>query len=194
MSCNSPCAVPERATSRRHALAAVVVALACPLAAWATTAPPPEVSTALPGASLQGQGRLRVFGLHIYDAALWSAARLSASDTQNAALALELRYARTLRGPLIAERSLDEMKRVGEVSDADGERWLEAMKQVFPDVKAGDRITGVHQPGVGAAFFVNGRARGEVRDAQFAQLFFGVWLSPRTSQPALRSALLGTPP
>jgi hypothetical protein len=33
-----------------------------------------------------------------------------------------------------------------------------------------------------------------VRDAQFAQLFFGVWLSPRTSQPALRAALLGTTP
>lgn len=183
----------ERATSRRKVLAAAVAALTCPLA-WATAAAPPEVSAALPGASLQGQGRLRYFGLHIYDAALWSPARLSANDAQNTALALELRYARTLRGPLIAERSLDEMKRVGEFSQAQGERWLEAMKRVFPDVKDGDRITGVHQPGVGAAFFLNGRASGEVRDAQFAQLFFGVWLSPRTSQPALRAALLGTPP
>jgi Chalcone isomerase-like len=158
------------------------------------TAPPPEISTALPGASLQGQGRLRVFGLHIYDAALWSPGRLAAGDAQTAALALELRYARKLRGALIAERSLDEMKRVGEFSPADGQRWLEAMQQIFPDVNAGDRLTGVHRPGVGAAFFVNGRAGGEVRDAQFARIFFGVWLSPRTSQPALREALLGTPP
>ncbi len=68
------------------------------------------------------------------------------------------------------------------------------MKRLFPDVHAGDRITGVHRPGEGAAFFVNGRAVGEVRDSRFAQLFFGIWLSPRTSQPSLRAALLGTPP
>jgi Chalcone isomerase-like len=170
--------------------------LAGPVSTWATTAPTPpaEISAALPGASLQGQGRLRYFGLHIYDAALWSLARVPPDNPLGAALALEMRYARTLHGSAIADRSLDEMKRVGDFSQADGQRWLDAMKQAFPDVKAGDRITGVHRPGVGASFFVNGRASGEVRDAQFAQLFFGVWLSPRTSQPALRAALLGTAP
>lgn len=192
MSCNSRCAASS-GLSRRSVLVACVVSCT---AGWATTAstPPAEVSAALPGASLQGQGRLRYFGLHIYDAALWSPVRVVAGEALNAALALELRYARKLRGPLIAERSLDEMKRLGEFSEADGQRWLEAMKGLFPDVDSGDRITGIHRPGVGAAFFVNGRAAGEVRDVQFAQLFFGVWLSPRTSQPALRSALLGTPP
>lgn len=195
MSCSSPCAVSEPVLSRRAWLAAAAaVSLMSPRATRAMTAPPPEISSALPGALLQGQGRLRIFGLHIYDAALWSPGRLAAGDAQTAALALELRYARKLRGALIAERSLDEMKRVGEFSDTDGQRWLEAMQQIFPDVNAGDRLTGVHRPGVGVAFFVNGRAGGEVRDAQFARIFFGVWLSPRTSQPALREALLGTPP
>jgi hypothetical protein len=35
---------------------------------------------------------------------------------------------------------------------------------------------------------------GEVRDATFARLFFGIWLSPRTSEPQLRAALLGLAP
>jgi Chalcone isomerase-like len=193
MSCSSPCAVSELALSRRALLAA---ALASPVAAWATktSTPPAEISTALPGAGLQGEGRLRYFGLHIYDAALWSQAPVATGDALNTALAIELRYARSLRGHLIAERSLDEMKRVGEFSEADGQRWLDAMKQIFPDVKAGDRLTGLHRPREGAAFFANGRAAGEVREARFAQLFFAVWLSPRTSQPALRSALLGSTP
>jgi hypothetical protein len=185
--------VSERALSRRALLAA---ALAGPAAAWAAkpSTPPAEISAALPGAELQGEGRLRYYGLHIYDAALWSPVRVVTRDALNTAFALELRYARSLRGALIAERSLGEMKRVGEFSAADGQRWLEAMTQIFPDVKAGDRLTGLHRPNEGAAFFINGRAAGEVREAQFAQLFFAVWLSPRTSQPALRSALLGTPP
>ncbi len=192
MSCSSPCAVSS-GLSRRAVLVAIAVS---PAAAWATTAPTPpaEVSAALPGASLQGQGRLRYFGLHIYDAALWSAAPVPPGNPFATALALELRYARKLAGGAIADRSIDEMKRVGDFSPADGQRWLDAMKQAFPDVQAGDRITGVHQPGVGASFFVNGKPTAEVRDTVFARLFFGVWLSPRTSQPALRAALLGMPP
>ncbi len=193
MSCNSRCAVSEGLTRRAALAAAVLVGHAT---AWAATAstPPAEVSAALPGALLQGQGRLRYFGLHIYDAVLWSPTRVSASNAANSLLALEMRYARELSGALIAERSLREMKQVGDVTAADGQRWLEAMKGIFPDVKSGDRITGVHRPGQGAAFFINGRAAGDVRDALFAELFFGVWLSPRTSQPALRAALLGAPP
>jgi hypothetical protein len=189
MSCSSRCAAPER--SRRAALALLALA---PFVRWAqaSDAPPAEVNSALPGAKLQGQGRLRYFGLHVYDALLWSAQRLAAGDVATSALALELRYARTLRGPLIAERSITEMKRLGEFGEAESQRWLDAMKRIFPDVNDGDRITGVHRPGEGALFFVNGKPAGEVRDAAFARLFFGIWLSPRTSEPALRAALLGS--
>jgi Chalcone isomerase-like len=190
MSCNSRCAAAEPQLSRRALLLAGSGA-ALGRGAGAQGAPPSEVSAALPGAQQQGQGRLRFLGMHIYDAVLWTPARIAADAVQDATLAIELRYARTLRGPLIAERSLTEMKRVGEFSDGDGQRWLDAMTRLFPDVHAGDRITGVHRPGQGAAFFFNGRAVGEVREPKFAQLFFGIWLSPRTSEPALRSALLG---
>jgi Chalcone isomerase-like len=187
MSCSSRFGEPE--IPRRAALALLLVA---PWAAASET-PPAEVTTSLPGARLQGRGRLRFFGLHVYDAVLWTAQRLAPSDVASAALALELRYARTLRGPLIAERSLTEMKRVGEFGEAESQRWLDAMKRIFPDVNDGDRITGVHRPGEGALFFVNGKPTGEVRDPAFARLFFGIWLSPRTSEPALRASLLGTP-
>jgi hypothetical protein len=182
--------VPERLT-RRGAVAALLWAAAAPGLAQDAAAPPAEVGSALPGAKLQGRGRLRFLGLHVYDALLWTVARAPDGDAQNGALALELRYARTLRGPLIAERSIEEMRRIGEFAESEAQRWLEAMKRLFPDVNAGDRITGVHRPGEAALFFVNGRPVGEVRDARFAQLFFGVWLSPRTSEPALRSQLLG---
>ncbi|HET9977301.1 MAG TPA: chalcone isomerase family protein [Burkholderiaceae bacterium] len=146
----------------------------------------------LPGARLQGQGQMRFFGLHVYDALLWTTAPLAPADVERSPLALELRYARSLKGPLIAERSIEEMRRQDEIAAADAERWLAAMTRLFPDVGAGDRITGVHRPGQGARFHVNGRLAGEVRDAVFARLFFGIWLSPRTSEPKLRAALLGS--
>ena len=64
------------------------------------------------------------------------------------------------------------------------------MARVLPDVQKGDRVMGVHRPGVGAAFWMNGKPTGEIRDAEFARLFFGIWLAPTTSEPGLRTALL----
>jgi hypothetical protein len=191
MSSSSRYAAPDTRGRRRTVAAALVTA--CLPVAWAQPEPPApvEVQTELPGARLRGRGTLRFFGLHVYDALLWTAPDFVANELERSPLALELRYARALRGPLIAERSLEEMRRVGEFETSQAERWLRAMKELFPDVGAGDRITGVHRPGEGARFHVNGRLAGEVRDALFARLFFAIWLSPRTSEPKLRAALLG---
>ncbi len=153
---------------------------------------PPEIAAELPGARLQGRGRLRFLGLHIYDIRLWTLAPLAAGDdASRMPLALELEYARTLQGALIAERSLTEMRRVGSFSDSQAEHWQAAMTRLFPDVNRGDRLSGVQRPGQSARFHFNGTPRGELDDAEFTRLFFGIWLSPRTSEPALRLALLG---
>ena len=159
--------------------------------AGAQPAAPAEVAAGVAGARLLGTGRLTYFGLHVYDARLWVTDGFAADNFAKLPLALELEYARALVGKLIAERSLDEMKRVGGFSDEQGQRWLAAMTQMFPDVTKGDRLTGLHRPGEAANFYLNGKVRGEVRDAEFAQRFFGIWLSPKTSEPKLRTALLG---
>ena len=172
--------------------AVLVVALFCASGARAQApATPAEVTAELPGARMQGSGRLRFLGLRIYDAHWWAGAQTVAADWSAAPFALEMNYARELRGEQLAERSLSEMKRQGEIAAETAQRWLVLMKQLFPDVKTGDRITGVNLPGVGARFFVNGTLRGEPKDLDFARMFFGIWLSPRSSEPALRDALLG---
>jgi hypothetical protein len=180
------------ALTRRTALLAL---LGAPLAAMAQTAAVPvEVAAELPGASALGNGRLTFLGLHIYDVRLWVVAEFKAETFEQAPLALELEYGRTLYGKLIAERSLKEMQRVDPVGDTQGARWLAEMTKLFPDVAKGDRITGVQRPGTATRFFHNGTLRGEVSDAEFTRRFFGIWLSPKTSEPALRQALLTPPP
>lgn len=173
---------------RRLLLAAAAAAVAGP--ALADT-PPPELQPLQPPLRLRGQGRLRFFGLHVYDARLWTAPGFAPERWAEAPLALELEYARTLYGKAIAERSVDEMRRQGEISGERAERWLAEMARLFPDVNAGDRITGIQQPGAAAVFHVNGRHVGEVRDAEFTRRFFGIWLSPQTSEPGLRQQLVG---
>lgn len=163
--------------------------------AWAQGAPvPTEVAAAVASAQLQGEGRLRFFGMRIYDARLWSGAtRVSAGNRDTTPFALELVYARGLVGKLIAERSLKEMRRQRDITEAEATRWLSAMETLFPDVKEGDRLTGLHVPGMGARFAFNGQPLGDVRDPEFARLFFGIWLAEQSSEPGLRAALLGTP-
>lgn len=177
---------------RRMLLAAALLASAGARAqSPAATGVPPELAGELPGARLLGGGTLRFFGLHVYDARLWVGAQPPGADWAASPFALELIYARSLTGEKIAERSLTEMQRQGEIAAPVAERWLGNMKQLFPDVNAGDRITGLNLPGTGARFFVNGQLRGEPREADFARMFFGIWLSPRTSEPAMREQLLG---
>ena len=106
-------------------------------------------------------------------------------------MVLELEYLRELKGQAIAERSLQEMQRAGPMAEAQAQRWLAEMQRIFPDVKAGDRISGQHLPGQGARFWLNGQPVGQVEDPAFARLFFGIWLAPSTSEPGMRVALLG---
>ena len=65
------------------------------------------------------------------------------------------------------------------------------MTQLFPDVRQGDRLTAVNRPGLGMQLFANGQLRGAIDEPAFAQRFFGIWLARQTSEPALRTALLG---
>ncbi len=177
--------------SRRSMLHAALAALGAGGLSFGAQAQPAELNGRLAGARLQGQGRLTYFGLHVYDAKLWVPDGFKADDPLHTPLALELIYARELVGQRIAERSLAEMKKVGEVMADQSEPWLAAMAKTFPDVKKGDRLSGLYEPGTGMRFFFNGTACGDVRDPAFARRFIDIWLSPRTSEPALRLALLG---
>lgn len=152
---------------------------------------PPEVAQHLPQARLHGESRFRYFGFHVYDAQLWVPAGFDVARLFSQPLALSLVYARSLKARDIAERSIEEMRRQTSLSQADAERWLLDMTAAFADVRNGDRLTGLYQVGSGASFFLNGQATQVIKDPRFATLFFGIWLSPATSAPALRKELLG---
>ncbi len=149
-----------------------------------------ELRDLLPQHKLSGKGRLTVWGFDVYDASLWVPPGFRADKLTALPFALELAYLRNFTNTEIADRSIVEMRRSATISDAQAKDWTTAMLRVVPNVKKGDRITGIYRPGAGATFLVNGKPTGEIMDAEFARLFFGIWLSPKTSEPKVRSALL----
>jgi hypothetical protein len=179
---------------QRRRLLAGACAAACgalPVIAVANGVPPPaELASALAGASLTGSTRMRFFGLNVYDARLWTLPRFQPAVYWQHPLALELTYLRSLGGEAIAQRSLDEMRRNGPIPPDTAALWLRTMSGAFPDVATGDRITGLHTPSTGARFWHNGQLRATIPDPEFSRLFFGIWLSEKTSEPRLRAELL----
>jgi Chalcone isomerase-like len=184
---------------RRSVCVAGALALAAPslvVPALATVqsagaAPPSEVAQALPAPRLQGSGVLRFFGLKVYEARLWVGESFAATRFVDHAFALELQYARKLQGAAIAQRSIVEMRRAGPLNEPQAQAWEAALVSAFPNVDAGDRLSGVHLPGQATRFFHNGRATADVADPNFGRAFFGIWLADTTSEPELRRQLIG---
>lgn len=175
-----------------RALSLVILPMAHDLHAAPTL--PPELASTLADARPLGTGVLRFFGLQVYEARLWACPDFVAERYAQQPFALELLYARKLEGAAIAERSVAEMRRIGSFTEAQARQWLALMLQAFPDVAAQDRLLGLHEGGGRVRFFHNGRQTAQTEDADYVRLFFGIWLAPQTSAPALRRALLGLAP
>lgn len=149
---------------------------------------PGWLAARLPGADLRGQGRLRFFGLDIYDALLCTAPGFDPASFERHALALQLVHRRGLVGEQIAERSLKEMRALPGFDASRAEAWLARMKILFPDVSANDQLVGLYLPGALLAQRAAARRRGRPAVCPPVQ---GHSLLPQTSEPRLRQALLG---
>jgi len=177
-------------SSRSLALSALV-ALALLASGPALADVPPHLERALGEARPAGSGRLTWFGLHVYDARLFvPATGFDARRYFEQPFALELTYARKLQGRAIAERSDAEIAKLGIGTDAQRARWRQAMLALFPDVQAGQKLAGVHVPGQGTEFYLDGKLLGRIDDPAFGAAFFGIWLDARTPAPDLRASLL----
>jgi len=152
--------------------------------------PKPPSSLVLRTPRLVGQQRFSYWGFDVYDAALWSNAPFVGDDWAKQVLVLELRYLRDFKGIDIAQRSMDEMQGQRPLSAAQQISWSNTLQAAIPNVRAGERITGIYMPDKGLQLLHQDQMTGELRDPEFARRFLGIWLAPETSQRKLRQQLL----
>ena len=149
---------------------------------------PETVSLGEQGWRKWGSGEMTWFGFSLYRATLW----VAGESIESSPSALQLDYRRDISRERLVQTSLDEMRRLG-ADEAQLKRWEADLRRVFPVVKEGDSIVGVHYPGRGASFYHQGHTTGDVADAEFARRFFAIWLDPASRSPALRAVLLKRP-
>jgi hypothetical protein len=149
------------------------------------------VRQTIPQARVQGEGELRMYGFHIYDAKLFvGPTGLSSKELTVRPFALDIEYARAFKGVSIAKRGRQEMDNLKLASKAQTAKWQQQLEQIFPDVQPGDHVIGVFVPERGTTFYAGDKVIGSIPGDDFARVFFSIWLDPRTSAPGLRNQLL----
>jgi len=83
-----------------------------------------------------------------------------------------------------------EWQRLG-VEGPQSQQWLETLARLWPDVRKNDLLALVLDKQDRGTFYLNGKALGAIDDPGFGEDFLAIWLSPETSRPELRLALLG---
>ena len=149
---------------------------------------PEFVQTHIPTARMVGQSRLKMYFFKIYDATLYAP---NGQFDQTQPFALSLGYLRDFDGADIAQRSIDEMRDLGYRDTAQLAQWLIQMELSFPNIIAGDVLTGVVAEQPPPRFSFHGKPTHTVADPEFTQAFFAIWLDSKTSQPKMRIQLLG---
>ncbi|APB99481.1 chalcone isomerase family protein [Polynucleobacter asymbioticus] len=159
--------------------------IACLLSGSASARELTYIDEALNPARLQGSGKLTWWGFHVYDATFYRGANLNSHE-----FALDLRYQRSLNGNAIANRTSDEMKKLG-VPEAQAQNWGKQLATFLPNVEPGQNITAIYIPKQGTTFYFEGKPLAQIAGSDFSKAFFGIWLDPKTSAPKLREQLLG---
>jgi hypothetical protein len=157
-------------------------------AALPAMAAPPEIANVIKSDKPYGEGHMNFLFIKAYNARLWTDATTWSMD---APFAMEITYGMGFDTDDLVGRTFKEMKIVDPgLSDAEVARLTPEFNKVYPPVKSGDRLVALYVPGQPVMFTHNGTPTGSIAGDSFTKDFFGIWLSPNTSAPSLRKALL----
>jgi hypothetical protein len=148
---------------------------------------PPYVQNYMPNAQKVGEATHSFLFFDLYRATLYAPNKIY---NQQSPLALSLLYLKEFEGEKIADMSVKQLRHIGVDDEAQLNKWHKLMVDIFPNVRKGDKITGIKLSNGQSHFYMNGNFIGKITDPEFSQQFFAIWLSENTSAPDVRKNLL----
>lgn len=139
-------------------------------------------------AKVVGSGKLSYLLWDVYNATLYAP---NGRWKRNKPFALSLSYLRAVTGKDIADRTVQEIRKLGFTNEVKLAAWYRQMKRIFPNVTKGSNLTGIYTPNSQTYFYRGKRQIGYIRDPEFGYWFFNIWLGKNTSQPDLKLKLTG---
>jgi hypothetical protein len=137
---------------------------------------------------LVGEARLQVLFWSIYDSRLYTAD----GDYQSGErpVRLEIQYLRSVSASDLVARTSLEWEQLGLQHERQSD-WLATLASLWPDIRENDTLALELDQNNRTTFYYNGQSLGRIDDPDFGRHFLAIWLSPETSRPELRLALLG---
>ena len=131
-----------------------------------------------------GHGNYTRFGFEIYQAHLY------VDETKLIKkFAIILDYARQIQKDVLIKATIEQLEKLGYPTKKTLE-WKSHLDKIYPNINKGDQFAAIYSPTSGTTFIYGDKIVGNVLDQDFAEAFFGIWLSSKTSAPELRSKLL----
>lgn len=138
--------------------------------------------------TLIGEARLKVMFWDVYTSRLYS--RDGQYSDHQRPIKLEIQYLRAIKAHALIESTRKEWARLG-FSHPHQQQWLKQLTSIWPDIQPYDVLAIQLDKNQQSVFLFNGLEVGQITDPDFGRHFLDIWLSPNTSQPQLRLALLG---
>ena len=138
--------------------------------------------------ALIGEGTLKVFVWDLYDLRLFSETN---SFSWKNKFILEFDYKRELKKDKVIEASLKEMQLQKGISEQQINAWKTHLEQGINTVREGTKAAVEWAPDGQITFHYESKAPVIINDKLFAKSFINIWLGQETSEPELRSVLLG---
>lgn len=135
-----------------------------------------------------GEARLTVLFWDIYESSLFTPS--GEYDPDIRPLRLEIRYLRAIKAKDLVAQTAKEWQAQG-IEDSRHAQWLSVLTELWPDVNQNDVLALAIADNGRAEFSFNGQFVGAIEDPDFGRDFTGIWLSPNTTRPQLRAALIG---
>ena len=137
---------------------------------------------------LIGEGTLKVFVWELYDLKLFSDTNYFSWQNR---FILEFDYKREMKKDRVIEASIKEMRRQKGAAEKEINAWKEYLKQGINTAQGGTKAAVEWTPAGQITFHYEGEPSVTINDMTFAKSFISIWLGKETSEPELRSALLG---
>ena len=150
--------------------------------------PQPQAAQSQPGLQKVGEAKLKVLLWSVYNSRLYTAD--GAYQEGARPLRLEIEYLIDVKSDRLVDRTLQEWEAIGR-EHPEQANWALTLRELWPDIQAGDVLTLELAEDDSATFSRNGERLGTVDHPDFGQHFVDIWLSPDSTRPELRLALLG---
>jgi len=125
----------------------------------------------------------------IYNSTLYTKSGVYLPENPALELIFEIAYLKDITAKDLLNKTVEQWQHVG-FAEVEYTEFIPMLKAMWPDITSGDTLALLVNNNQ-SIFYFNDIKIGVIEQPAFSQLFLAIWLSEKTSQPELRTELLG---